>query len=250
MNKNLLMEDLKRRNITFKKSDKIDVLLGHYGLSTSDKKSKFQSIKIKTEELKNLTSDNFLIDKYKLSKNETFVTIIINGHEIPKYHRNRSQQSSSNIMYDPLSTYKKIFRRKLLDVMKENNIDVKDIREDAIEMELHVYKEPISSKSKKDILYKLLGLIKRINVPDVDNFEKTGNDLLNDIMFKDDCQIFKSNVTKSYSTSDKTVFMIHYNKQEPCSGPLTKHDIKDLKKQFPDRDIDSLLKYIKNKKGK
>src|SRR5699024_3402878 len=163
----------------------------------------------KIEEVKNCNIE------YK-SVNDNEIIISIDDHEVYQYLRHRK---SGMRTYDPLHTYKKELKKRMKEELKEDFIKdlIKNNFEKPIEFELITERNPCNNTdSIKLILFKLLGLIKRTNTPDVDNFQKTTFDVMNEMFWKDDAQIFKVTSLKKYSSDfkDKTFIHIKYVKDE------------------------------------
>lgn len=180
----------------------------------------------KIEEVKNCN-----IVYKSLDENEIIISIY--DHEVYQYLRHRK---SGMRTYDPLHTYKKELRKKLEEELKDESIRniVKNNFVKPIEFELITEKNPCNNTdSIKLILFKLLGIVKRTNTPDVDNFQKTTFDVMNEMFWKDDAQIFKVTSIKKYSSdfTDKTYIRIKYveDSLEESKGRLDKLLLKKYK---------------------
>lgn len=193
---------------------------------TKKKKEVPKKILDKIEEVKNCN-----IVYKSLDENEIIISIY--DHEVYQYLRHRK---SGMRTYDPLHTYKKELRKKLEEELKDESIRniVKNNFVKPIEFELITEKNPCNNTdSIKLILFKLLGIVKRTNTPDVDNFQKTTFDVMNEMFWKDDAQIFKVTSIKKYSSdfTDKTYIRIKYveDSLEESKGRLDKLLLKKYK---------------------
>ena len=99
------------------------------------------------------------------------------------------------------------FKKEFYYILKSLNI--KQINQPIpIEMELEFYiKIPKSYSNKKKLELDGTYVVKR---PDIDNYEKSVLDGLNEILFEDDSQVVILKATKKYINADKGHFVIKW----------------------------------------
>lgn len=157
------------------------------------------------------------------------IRMVINNHEVHQYLRHRSSGFSNN-RYDPLSTYKKSLEKRIKNIIKlddELSEFIEKNKHRPVKTTLRVSRIPSKTASLKTNALRLAGVIKRIEVPDVDNFTKTIFDACNTIMWNDDAQVYEHTVIKDYDTQDSTLLVIEYDNKysdEELKGRLTKED--------------------------
>lgn len=169
-------------------------------------------------------------DKTKIIKKSNEL-IIEFGFEIAKYHRQRSSRYS---VYDPLGNYKKLIINNIIENMEKSNIKITEEEFiSPIELDLLFINTPnFSNYSNKNILYKLIGLVKRTITPDLDNLAKTPMDILNNIAWKDDASIHKMSIEKRYGLEQKTLIKIKYGKLNNPSGRITEDEKEKYEKEI------------------
>lgn len=169
--------------------------------------------------------------------------IKIEGHEVYQYLRHRK---SGPRTYDPLHGYKKVLKSKLREIFKNKEVKklIDNNYENPIIISLEVQKNPVNkTDSIKSILYKSLNKIERIYTPDIDNFQKTVYDVMNEDFWKDDAQVVYTKSYKKYSEDfiDRTLIRITY----------LNHEIKESKGRMEKELInehEDLINEIKKKK--
>lgn len=67
-----------------------------------------------------------------------------------------------------------------------------------------------ASASKKNVEKMLSGMIRATKRPDIDNYAKFYLDCLNQVVFKDDSQIWKIGAAKAYAKEPRTVIFLEW----------------------------------------
>jgi len=202
---------------------------------TTTKKKK-SSVKSSAEYAKELDNMSLVVDhNYETST----IKIAIQNVAIHPYIRHRKGKFG---MYDPLDKYKKILATKLKEIMKDQAMDPALLKQ-PIKEKLTIYDVPTKTNSITKIYYMLKNEEYFIKKPDVDNYAKTFNDIINmsGVFWQDDCQIYGINIEKHWAAKKETVFEIHYEAVEEKESTIRR---KDLSKQ--DQviyDLASLLKH-------
>jgi len=124
-----------------------------------------------------------------------------------------------NKFYDPLDSYKKYIRKEIEKYVKPY------YTENEVKMEIYLTFPPVSTMSKKTILYAIRDIIKPLKKPDIDNVSKTIMDIFNKFLYIDDSHITSLHISKHYGTSEHTgiVFILNKNKNE-IKGRINKND--------------------------
>lgn len=186
-----------------------------------NKKGVESTISIKNKKIK---ESNIKIEVRKDIENEDLILIYLKIDQVVEpYMRPRT---SGNRIYDPLATYKKTFRNKILEELKNlnNKIEI-PINEDIyIKTNILVHCKIPESYSKKKKLLAYQGKYKNNKKPDVDNIAKTIYDTVEGIFFLNDSQIYEENFKKEYGEKEYTFISISINKQPNTSGKLNKQE--------------------------
>ena len=166
---------------------------------------------------------------------------IMMDQEIVKYHRNRSTRF--NVMYDPMSKYKRLLENKINDSFKNNNIIINEkLLYSPIKVTGYFNNLPSkSSGSNRQIGYMLKNVLYRTKTPDIDNFQKTAFDILNKIAWNDDAQIIEVHMYKNYNINESTKLVIEYIEEENITGRINAEDIEYFGKRILEK-----IKMIKN----
>ena len=142
--------------------------------------------------------------------------------EILKYHRHRVGKFGQ---YDPLHKYKKMVEELLVQTMRDKNLVIPDECWKApFKITIECATVPTKgSGSKKSLLYKILGQIKRSIFPDLDNLAKTPMDIMNDLIWYDDAQAYELTIRKIYKLTEYTNITIEFEPEDSSltSGRLT-----------------------------
>lgn len=181
-------------------------------------------IKKKKKNIKEELSD--LDIEITTSKN----TLIIKFNKLLKpYQRNRIGKSGTNV-YDPLNSYKDYIQKKLINKLKECNLNNFPIIQENNEIEINtlIHIEPPKNFSKMKKLYCLRGKINPISKPDNDNYEKTIFDIMNKIIWKDDSNIVQNITKKSYYYRNETIITIKYSSQISINNTRITNELKKL----------------------
>lgn len=80
-----------------------------------------------------------------------------------------------------------------------------------IEIEMKFYMPISKNMSKKYLPRMLSGEIRHIKRPDADNLYKLATDCMNDIVYRDDSQIYKFLVEKKYSDNPRTEILVKWD---------------------------------------
>lgn len=167
-------------------------------------------LKEKIEDIRKEINNAIITCNFKDNNDFINLEIIIDNFNIKAYQRNRSGNGHS---YDPLSTYKKIFKLKL-DPLIEQYIKNPLLGYCYIEIDKYIKLPKDSNKLQKEKAKEKLYLptIK----PDNDNIEKILFDILNDKIYKDDSQIVENRTRKYYDEIPRTEIRvkIYKNKEE------------------------------------
>ena len=153
-------------------------------------------------------------------------TFVFNfNFEIMKYHR---QRVSRFHQYDPLSKYKDRVRTMIINSMAASNLEIpENCWKAPFEIDIVCARPPKKgSGSKKSLVYKLLGSIKRSIYPDLDNLAKTPMDIMNELIWYDDAQAYKLSIEKLYSLEEYTKITVKFRPEDPklSVGRLTSEE--------------------------
>ena len=153
-------------------------------------------------------------------------TFVFNfNFEIMKYHR---QRVSRFHQYDPLSKYKDRVRNMITNSMSASNLEIpENCWKAPFEIDIVCARPPKKgSGSKKSLVYKLLGSIKRSIYPDLDNLAKTPMDIMNELIWYDDAQAYKLSIEKRYSLEEYTKITVKFSPEDPklSVGRLTSEE--------------------------
>ena len=153
-------------------------------------------------------------------------TFVFNfNFEIMKYHR---QRVSRFHQYDPLSKYKDLVRTMIINSMASSNLEIpENCWKAPFEIDIVCARPPKKgSGSKKSLVYKLLGSIKRSIYPDLDNLAKTPMDIMNELIWYDDAQAYKLSIEKLYSLEEYTKITVKFRPEDPklSVGRLTSEE--------------------------
>ena len=142
--------------------------------------------------------------------------------EIMKYHRQRAGRFGQ---YDPLHKYKEIVKNLIQESLRDQQIELPETYWTApFRIKIECFTPPKKgSGSKKSLLYKLLGYIKRSIYPDLDNLAKTPMDIMNQLIWYDDAQAYELTIRKAYSLEETTVITVSFDPEDPTwsTGRLT-----------------------------
>ena len=129
--------------------------------------------------------------------------------EIMKYHRQRVGRFGQ---YDPLKTYKEKVGDLIKTELDTTGITIPDTCWKApFKIIIECATPPKKGAgSKKSLLYKLLGYIKRSIYPDLDNLAKTPMDIMNGLIWYDDAQAYELTIRKKYSLEEYTFITIEF----------------------------------------
>lgn len=158
------------------------------------------TIKNKTNKIKE-AEFNFKLD---INNDLKIYTFIMEMNQV--IEPSMRPRSSYGRIYDPLATYKKIINKKVKDFLNKNNYKYPEKAE--IECDLKLYINPNSSYNKYEKLMALINKKKPTKKPDIDNCAKTIFDTLNEIVYKDDSQIYKFSGEKIFDINEKTYFKL------------------------------------------
>lgn len=146
--------------------------------------------------------------------------------EIIKYHRQRVGKFTQ---YDPLGKYKQLVRDLINTEMSKQDINISEENWTSpfrIRIECSTLPKK-GSGSKRSLLYKILGFIKRSIYPDLDNLAKTPMDIMNDLIWYDDAQAYELTIRKLYGLEEYTYIEVHYEPNDPSLllGRLTPDEL-------------------------
>lgn len=148
--------------------------------------------------------------KDKNNKEYYNIMIKLNNHSIEPSPRPRNSIKVKGF-YDPLASYKNYLKKQIKEKLPK---DFK-ICEGPIEIEINYKKNPPKSWSIQKIIYTFKSNnLNYHSKPDNDNIEKTVYDTLNEIIWKDDKQIWKNCTSKTYSINNETIININAYKDE------------------------------------
>ena len=126
--------------------------------------------------------------------------LIINQTPIPQLRPRVTRYGT----YDPCKDKKTFTRLQIQDQISEK-LDC------PIEIDMLFFMPiPKSTSKKKSILMKD-NTIKHTKRPDCDNLFKFFTDSMNDLVYKDDSQIYKIYIEKRYSASPRTEIIVRWN---------------------------------------
>jgi len=135
-------------------------------------------------------------------------------------------------LYDPLATYKNIFRKKVLEKLEELNVEIPVNEEMYVISDLCLTCEIPKSYSRKKKVLAYKNEYKNNKKPDVDNVAKTIYDSLEKIFFWNDAQIIEERFRKEYDVEEHTSISFALCKQPDTSGRLTNEELKYYKNNF------------------
>lgn len=101
----------------------------------------------------------------------------------------------TNRIYTPSKTRE---YQKLVKTLAKAAIQGQEMFPGAVCVKIEVQMEPVKSMPKKNRLLALLGKIFPTKKPDLDNVVKSIFDGMNEVVFKDDCQVVDLHASKRY----------------------------------------------------
>ena len=175
------------------------------------------------KEIDRIQEKGMLVEIKRVSP--TFYTFKFN-FEIIKYHRQRVGRFTQ---YDPLGKYKKLVEELIIRTMQEQGIEIGEKNWTApfrILIECCTLPKK-GSGSKRSLLYKILGFIKRAIYPDLDNLAKTPMDIMNNVVWYDDAQAYELTIRKKYGLEEYTYIEVLFDPVDPAltTGRLTPEEV-------------------------
>jgi len=128
-------------------------------------------------------------------------------------------------MYDPLSKYKELLEKKITSQLPEDY----ELPRGEAEIEIHVTSTlPQNATIKEKLAALKYGELKPLKKPDVDNIAKTIMDVYNEVIWKDDTQLYKIQMEKSYGFKPRTLVKLTIKKDERIYfGRATKEETEE-----------------------
>lgn len=123
----------------------------------------------------------------------------------PKHRMNDDGKGART--YDALASYKRIIKKELIEFCNNSELDIFPY-EGSIISSLTIIKKPPKSWSKIRRYDSIKENLPILSKPDLDNYDKTIWDCLNEIVIHDDSFIWKENGEKYYGIEDKTKLVL------------------------------------------
>lgn len=181
--------------------------------------------KTKNNKLLNLRNSNLELLSYNIGKEYTTLEFQLDTIICPAERPRTSMRIKS--FYDPLSSYKNEFRKKIKNILPKEFKICKGEVEIHIEMNI----KPPKSFTRKQLLYSFKNRIFPLVKPDNDNVEKNLFDILTKVIWEDDTQITFNSTRKRYSVNEYTKFkVVMRNESFIVSGRTSKEENIELEK--------------------
>lgn len=149
--------------------------------------------------------------------------LIIPGQPQAKMRaRTFKAKQGGSMTYDPQHVEKNAMRWKIKAEMNKQRHNEVYPAEGAVIINMHFYIQPSLSDPSRNL--KLHGLIPHTQKPDKDNLEKFILDCANKILYHDDSQVIRGEISKCWSDEPRTE--IDMTIQPPC--PLSPNELKIL----------------------
>ncbi len=135
--------------------------------------------------------------------------IVFDGCPISQARARHFIRNGKQGMYDPQAQIKKILRiqaQKIIDVQYNGMFKYELLKYPTIDFFFMMPIPKSMPKKMREIASK--GMLKHINKPDIDNLIKLQLDVLNGILYKDDCCVAVGKAYKLYSEKPRTIMMI------------------------------------------
>lgn len=130
------------------------------------------------------------------------ISLDLYGEPVPQARSRTVRRGGKSITYDPNSKLKEGYKWQIRSQYREEPLTV------PVAMDV-VFMMPIpKSTSKTKTAAMMNGTIHHMKRPDVDNMLKLVNDVLNNLVFKDDSQVIEIHARKIYSSKPGTYIRI------------------------------------------
>lgn len=130
------------------------------------------------------------------------ISLDLYGEPVPQARARTVRRGGKSITYDPNSKLKEGYKWQIRSQYREEPLTV------PVAMDV-VFMMPIpKSTSKTKTAAMMNGTIHHMKRPDVDNMLKLVNDVLNNLVFKDDSQVIEIHARKIYSSKPGTYIRI------------------------------------------
>lgn len=130
------------------------------------------------------------------------ISLDLYGDPVPQARARTVRRGGKSITYDPNAKLKEGYKWQIRSQFREEPLSV------PVAMDV-VFMMPIpKSTSKTKTVAMLNGAIHHMKRPDVDNMLKLVNDVLNNLVFKDDSQVVEIHARKIYSSKPGTYIRI------------------------------------------
>lgn len=119
--------------------------------------------------------------------------------------------------YDPASANKKKIRKLVKEMFPDDWEPIKG----EVHLYIKLYRPLIKSLNVLDTILALIGIIRPIQKPDVDNLAKQLMDAINKFVYEDDSQVVSLHMEKFYSDEPRTEVIVEY-RDNPVTTKISK----------------------------